>query len=129
MIDALSAKVKSSDERAIKIGVRVYPLIKDRGLPALRLARRYGFLATLYPRMFLQVMKPVNGLDRTLLLATIAEAVGNPIAQQDELQERRNALSTVNDPSLKTMCNADIVLLDAAVIRLNSDDLHPIPEY
>jgi hypothetical protein len=112
MLDDLSAVVSAKNPVALRTAIHVYPLIFDRGLAALRLARKISAAADDDPRGFLVLARAENRCGEEVV-ATPATFVGDDTDQDRLLKARRDRLEAVADPGLAAIRTKCLTTIDA----------------
>jgi len=120
MIDDLTAIISARNLIAVQSGMRVYPLVKARGLVAVRLARRLAAVADENASIYLWAATAEN-FDDDVVVAIPAGMDGNYRGQYDLFRARRENIAAVTTPALRAA-------RDKALARLDHD-IAPLEDY
>ena len=119
MIDDLGANISPRNLIAVRAGMRVYPLVKPRGLVAVRLARQLSVVADESASIYLSAAT-AERFDDDAVSAIPAGMDGNDWDETNLLTSRRAKLAAVTSPTLRVARDKALAILDAKLEPLQN---------
>ncbi len=119
MIDDLTADLSAGNVVAVRAGMHVYPLIKARGLVAVRLARQLAAVADDNSSIYL-LAATAEDFGDDAVAATPAGMDGNDWNENTLLTLRRARLAAVDAPALGAARDRALAVLDAKLEPLQN---------